>query len=121
MQFTTLEAYLHLPLKVRLIDNRNSQCNVCVLECCHFEVLCRADSIDANGPRTGETEIASESPKAARCLESITLQTDEDSITTGCVSWVILSTPPMEIPRGVAVDKGLVPFEICQYRMVVTG
>jgi hypothetical protein len=121
MQFTTLEAYLHRPLKMRLVDNRKSQSTVCVLECRHFEVLCRADSIDANGPRTSETEVASESPKAARYLESITLQTDEDSITTGCVSWVILRAPPMEIPRGVAVDKGLVPFEIRQYRTVVTG
>jgi hypothetical protein len=106
---TAPDTYLYLPLKVRLVDNRDSQRTIRVLEGRDLEVLCGTDSIDANRSWACETEVAGESPETARDLKSIAIQANENGIATGGISRVVLRTPPVEVSGRVTKDKGLVP------------
>jgi len=120
-EITALNTNLNLSFVVRLIDNRNSQRAIRVLKCGNLEVLSRTDSIDTNGSRTCEAEVAGKRPETAGYFEGVTSKTYEDGVAAGGVSGVVLCAPPVEVAGCVAVYEGLVPFcgvsSVCQKGM----
>ena len=109
LELTITKINLDATLKMCLVDDRDCNSPVGVLESSHEQIFSAAACADANRPWTCEAEVPCESPETARHFKAIVGEANEDGVASGCRAGVVLGTPPVEIAGGVAVDERVVP------------
>jgi hypothetical protein len=108
-QSTAVDSNFDLTFKVRLIDNWDGHRSVDVLKGSDKEIFRAADSLNANGSGSCKAEVSCKSPETARNFEAVVCEAHQDCVAASCLAGVILSTPPVQVARGVTIEESVVP------------